>query len=308
MKHCILAAVMFVMFGTAQGGVTDIHDWISNSHGSWHDANNWNEGEVPEDGDEVFIGFVNSDNGIEDIDIDNGGAGVFLPNSSLTVRRKITFKDASANGDPQQADDALVFDTISFNGIGGVGVTLNVPFTARRIDSRRHGAVINREFSVKEIHAKSEHQDHWEFNASPIGAVNFCLIDENRGPDGGDIDGSLSINAPMEIRQLNQVWGRLRVRSNGALSVDQYRYFDYTDQAENNNINPINVVGDLLVNVFTVFNVALGEETTLPAGTYGRIDHPTAENQLDFIVGDGVLTVLDDQPLFKNTFESEIAD
>jgi hypothetical protein len=284
-------------------GATSVR-WISNSNGSWHDPVNWVDGSVPSDGDSVGFGLNENDLQFEEIDINDAGTGVFLPNSVLRIERKMTFSDTSGGGDPALADDGMTFDVVQANGTGGSPVVFNVPVTADTISSNRHGAVFNREITVHTILARSQHQDRWQINASATLPIVYLIIDEQRGPDGDSIDGSFAINSNLSIEQVDQVWGRMIVGAESLVSVGNYLFFNYANQTENNNINPITLDGNLQVKTFSVFDIALESISDLGVGTYGRPGNENATFEVEFISGDGLLIVRPDEVFFHG-FESD---
>jgi hypothetical protein len=289
----------------ARGVKRGLIRWISNSNGNWHDAANWVGNVVPIDGDNVGFGVGEGDLQIDTVDTDNAGNGVVLPNSILQSERMMMFSDASAGGDPQFADDGVTFDTIQVNGTGGVPVVFNVPVTAVTLSSNRHGAVFNREITVAEILARSQHQDRWQINASATSPIGRVTINEDRGPDGDSIDGSFTINSTLGIELPEQVWGRVIVGTDGVVNVGQYLYSQYVNAALNNNINPITLDGVLTAERFTVIDRALGTSSDIAVGTYGRIGNASADFAVDFISGDGLLTVVGDPLIFFDGFEPD---
>jgi len=277
--------------------------WVSNAQGSWFDPNNWVDALTPASGRNVRFGVSSFEDPLDEVDIDNDGGSIVQPGDMLIVNDKVRFFDGSAAGDPSLADDGLIFDAIRLDGQGGEAVIVDVPLTARSIRSSRHGAILNREITVTEILAQSEHQDRWQINAGATHPVARLLLDENRGPDGDTIDGQFAVNSSLQVAHVDQVWGRLVVASDVTLSVDRYVHYDYTDQPEHSNINPIRIDGTLSVDRFTVFSVATETVGDLPPGLHGRIGHPSAEFEQVFISGDGLLIVVGDS-LFNDRFES----
>ena len=306
-KRVAILMCFFVSTFTAvqAGGFLNLN-WVSNSNGNWFDQGNWVESLVPEDGDSVRFGLVNPDFAVENVDIDNGGAGINLPNSTLRIERKVNFSDASAGGDPELADDGMVFDIIRINGSGGRGVIFDVPVTANQVSSNRHGGIFNREIAINEILATSGHQDNWQINASATQPVNYILVDENRGPDGDTINSAFNINSDLEVRLLEHVWSRVRIGVNAFVEVDRYVYNSFINQAEDNNINPLTINGTLRVEDFIVFDVASETSVGLEIGTYGSLDNENTDFQTNFINGDGMLIVHDDDVLFRDGFESSV--
>lgn len=85
----------------------------------------------------------------------------------------------------------------------------------------------------------------------------------------------------------------MRVGAGAALTADLVQYSDYRSQSSNNNINPVSLAGNMVAGRFEILNKFTGETTLLSPGTYGRIGHASAENQVEWIVsGEGILTVL----------------
>ncbi len=275
--------------------------WINESNGSWYDNNNWEGGLIPSAGDDVF--FEQGNLAIETVDVNNGGLGVNSPDNQLRIERKVIFNDNRAPGDPSTADDGMVFNLIQANGRGGQGVTFNVPVIANTITSNRHGAIFNREITVNEILARSAHQDKWQINAGSTDPIQYIEIDQNRGPDGSAITSFFAIRSDLEVEYMTQVWGTLRVREGITTEVNEYLYFDYTAQEENNNINPIQLAGELIVDRFLIMDVHSNTLTFLAPGTYGSLDNQSTDFQVDFITRDGVLTVVSGEFVFANGFE-----
>ena len=86
------------------------------------------------------------------VDINNNGQGVDLPNSALRFDAKTNLLDSSAGNltevaegsyDFNLVDDALIADTIAFNGAGGQRNDVYVPVIAKTLTSNRHGASLN---------------------------------------------------------------------------------------------------------------------------------------------------------------------
>ncbi|MGC6466725.1 MAG: hypothetical protein ACON5N_14160 [Akkermansiaceae bacterium] len=228
------------------------------------------------------------------IDLNNGGLGVNLPNSSIRFDAKTNLLDSSAGDltdvtggsyDLELVDDALIADTIAFNGAGGRGNDVYVPVTAKTLTSNRHGAVLNLPITVETILARSGHQDKWVINASPTAPLLLIELDENRGPDGGNIDGSFTVNADLETETLNHVWSRLVVGPGATLTVGTYNLTDYsTAPAPNNNPAPLVLDGNMSVGTFNFGDVEQAQ------GTWGAIGSG-ADNEASWITGEGLLTV-----------------
>lgn len=275
--------------------------WITNSQGSWFDPANWVDGLVPQAGLDVHFGLTALKDPFQEVDIDNGGSGVQQPADSLEIFGKVRFFDGSAGGDEALADEGLVFNFMQLDSANGQPVIFDVPIIAATMRSGRHGAVFNREISVTEILAESAHQDRWQINAGATGPIANILLDENRGPDGDTIDGSFTVNSAIEVESFEHVWGLLRVGAEAIMNVDQYVYSDYSDEPEFSNINPININGTLRVAQFSVLSVTTQTIINLPPGTHGRIGHPSADFEQEFISGDGLLIVAD--RIFSDRFE-----
>ncbi|WP_395374752.1 hypothetical protein [Marinicella sp. W31] len=284
----------------------DTTNWVSDNNGSWFDDNNWVEGFVPSDGIDVAFGIVNPNNNRDQVDIDNAGNGVILPNSEIRFERKITFSDASANGDPLLADDGLAFQNMRINGAGGAAVVFNVPVTADTVSSNRHGGIFNREINIKNILAVSQHQDRWQINASAIAPISYLLIDESRGPDGDTLDGAFRVNSDLEFNRLEHVWGRMRIAESIFVEVATYLYTDHTKQLENNNINPIFINASAILRVadFIIYDKENDVITRQEKGSYGSLDNEDVDFQVDFIIGEGQLIVHDDDVLFADGFDT----
>ncbi len=292
-----------VCFSTAiaSGSLGD-GNWVTGNDGSWFDAGNWVEGEVPITVDQVNFGVNDNDFTVDEVDIDNNGLGVDLPASLMQLERKMIFSDSSGN------DDVMNFERMRINGAGGSGVVFNVPVIADTMTSNRHGGIFNEVITANNILAMSEHQDRWQINASATAPVNYLLLDENRGPDGENTNGSFNINSDLEIVTLDHVWGRLRISSGSIVNVERYNYFDYTNQADNNSINPININGVLVVDVLSSYDTANDTVTLLEVGTYGSVDNLTANFQVDFISGDGLLVVRSGEFIYKDGFDTVICN
>ena len=283
------------------GGIANFN-WVIDNSGSWFDVNNWEESFIPEGDLDVRFGVGSNDLSRDEVDIDNFSSGVNLPDTRVRFERKITFVDSSALGDPSLADDGLVFDTMNLNGSGGGAIIFNVPVIADTMTSDRHGGIFNREMTVNTILAESGHQDKWEINASATGVINYLLLDENRGPDGGNVESFFQINTDLDFHLVEQVWTHMRVGVDSLTTVNTYVYFDYTNQQENNNINRITINGILSVGMFNIYDVANNIFTSLDVGTYGSIDNQDADFQTDFITGNGLLVVNVGDVIFKDGF------
>ena len=228
------------------------------------------------------------------VDIDNAGAGVNLPSSAIRFDAKTNLLDSSAGDltdvaggsyDFGMVDDALIADTIAFNGAGGANNDVYVPVVANTLTSNRHGAILRMPFTVDTILARSSHQDRWVINASPTAPLTLIELDENRGPDGGNIDGSFTVNADLTTATLTHVWSRLVVGSGATLTVGTYNLSDYsTAPAPNNNPAPLVLDGEMVAESFNFGEVAQSD------GTWGAIDSG-ADNEVSWISGDGLLTV-----------------
>lgn len=228
------------------------------------------------------------------VDLNNGGLGVNLPNSSIRFEAKTNLLDSSAGDltdpgggsyDLGLVDDALIADTIAFNGAGGRGNDVYVPVIAKTLTSNRHGAVLNLPITVETILARSGHQDKWVINASPTAPLLLIELDENRGPDGGNIDGSFTVNADLKTENLNHVWSRLVVGPGATLTVGTYNLTDYsTAPAPNNNPASLVLDGNMSVGTFNFGDVEQAQ------GTWGAIGSG-ANNEASWITGEGLLTV-----------------
>lgn len=269
---------------------------------SWFDTTKWftdtanpqtPNGAVPLDGQSVA--HSNSCCNPEPfVDINNGGQGVNLPTSAIRFDAKTNLLDSSAGdltdiGDGsynlELVDDALIADTIAFNGAGGRGIDVFVPVIAKTLTSNRHGAALNLPITVETILARSGHQDKWIINASPTAPLVLIELDENRGPDGGNTDGFFRVNADLETATLNHVWSRLIVGAGATLTVGTYNLNDYSEApAPNNNPAPVELEGDMKVESFNFGGVAQ------PDGTWGAIGSG-ADNEVAWITGEGLLTV-----------------
>ncbi len=269
---------------------------------SWFDTTKWftdvaepqtPNGAVPTDGQSVA--HTNSCCNPEPfVDIDNAGAGVNLPNSAIRFDAKTNLVDSSAGDltdvgggsyDFRAVDDALVADTIAFNGAGGAANDVYVPVIANTFTSNRHGAVFNAPITVDTILARSSHQDKWQINASPTAPLTLIELDENRGPDGGSIDGVFRTNVDLTTATLNHIWSRLVVGAGATLNVGTYNLTDHSaNPAPNNNPAPVVLDGDMLVETFNFGGVQQDD------GTWGALGSG-ADNEVGWITGDGRLTV-----------------
>lgn len=268
----------------------------------WSDTTKWfsdvanpqtPNGAIPVDGQS--IAFTNSCCNPEPfVDIDNGGAGVDLSRSAIRFDAKTNIFDSSA-GDPGDVaggsydfslvDDVLTADTIAFNGAGGRGNDVYVSVVANTLTSNRHGAVLNAPITVNTILARSGHQDKWQINASPTGPLALIELDENRGPDGGTIDGSFAVNADLMTDTLNHIWSRLVVGSGAKLTIGTYNVSDYSgNPAPNNNNPPLELNGEMIVETFTFGGVEQADGTWGAAGS-------GADHEVSWITGEGQLTV-----------------
>ncbi len=297
-RHWITGPGDGTLIDTHYGTATTPLNWFDNS--KWFESDNTTSAMAPIDGQSVNHSR-SCCNPEPFISIDNSGNGVNLPSSSIEFSAKTNLFDLSAgnlsdvaNGSYNLSlvDDSLIADRIAFNGEGGSPVDVYVPITADSISSNRHGARFHAPISVNNIIANSRHQDRWEINVSPTKRITLIELDENRGADGGNTNGFFEVNADTQVFKLEHVWQTLRVGLGATLEVDSVLYFDYTDQVTNNNINPVRLDGNMIANRFEIHNVSTGESSLLSPGTYGRIGHPSADKQVDWIVsGDGVLTI-----------------
>jgi len=248
---------------------------------SWFDGANWAEGSAPTDGQSANtevgnISFL--------IDIDNGGSGVNLPSSAVRIGRG-TLLDSSG------ADDTFVADVIQFNGAGGASTVVNVPVIARTLRTNRHGPTLNAVWSASNIVAQSGHQDKWMINASPSVPVDHILLNENRGADGGTIDGFFATSVDMTVNTIDHVWLRLRVDDAAAtLTVDTYNYTYYTNRASDNNDNPVVLNGNMVAANFNTIDILTATPVAQSPGTWGAIGSG-ADNEVTWITGSGILTV-----------------
>lgn len=303
-KIMILMALLFNFYPpqSESSGLTS-YNWVINNNGSWFDPDNWVEGFVPADDLEVRFGVGVNEFSRDEVDIDNFANGVNLPETRVRFERKITINDSSAMGDPLLADDGLVFDTMNINGTGGQGVIFNVPVTADTMTTNRHGGIFNGVISVNTILAESEHQDRWAINASATGVIGYLLMDQNRVTDGGELESAFQINSDLELNWVDHVYYRVNIGAESLTSVNTYVYFDYTNQQENNNINPIVINGTLSVGVFNIYDTANDTTTGLEVGSYGSADNKDADFQTDFIFGDGLLVVTVGDLIFNDGFD-----
>jgi len=192
---------------------------------------------------------------------------------------------------------------LELNGEGGDTVTFNIPVNANTMISTRHGGVFNREITVDTILSESRHQDKWEINAGATSPINLIEVNENRGSDGGNTDGYFEINSDLEIINYRHIWGRLKVGTESLVTISKLTYWDYTNQLKNNNINPIELEGDIKTNIVYFYDVENETTTILPEGTYGRLGHPMVDNEVDWIIsGDGTIEIID--LVFANSFEN----
>ena len=233
------------------------------------------------------------------VSIDNGGNGVNLPSSAIRFDAKTNLFDSGAGDltdlaggsyDFTMVDDGLVADTVAFNGAGGAANDIYVPVVANTLTSNRHGARFFAPITVTTILARSSHQDRWEINASPAATIDSVVLDERRGPDGGNIDGSFSFNADTSVTTLDHVWSRLRVGAGANLTVDTFNYTFYTNQVDNNADNPIVLDGDMLVATFNMIDIVDGVPVEQADGTWGAVGSG-ADNEVSWITGDGLLTI-----------------
>jgi len=298
---------LIITFATCHAGSSEIN-WVTGNDGSWFDSNNWVELEVPFDGVEVRFGVGDNDNSLDAVNIDNLSNGVNLPNSTLRLERKVTFSDEGALGNPQQADDGMIFDVMAINGAGGIGVTFDVPVTADIMTSNRHGGVFNREITVNSILAESRHQDKWQINAGATKPISYVLIDENRDEDGGTVDGFFKINSDLIIDQLDFVWGSLQIGSEVDVVIDVLNVSVFSNQEENNNISPIVIAANstVFVSSLKLLDVANNDVTFVSNGSYGSEDNTETDFTTPLIVGEGVLVVCR-LPIFVDGFEAEPA-
>ena len=286
----LLAVGMFLGLVGTSGALAETIHWAPTQYGtsaaplSWHDASKWLNhdgtpaGATPTNGQSVALAdsccnpepFVN---------IDLAGAGVNLPNSTIRFDAKTNLVDSSGSADP------FIADVIRFNGAGGAQNDVYVPVIANTFTSNRHGAHFYAPITVDTILANSSHQDKWRINVSPTGPLTYIDLDENRGTDGGSIDGYFAVNADLTVATLDHVWSSLRVGAGATLSVGTYNLSDYSGNASpNNNPNPVVLDGDMIVDTFMFGGVDQG------TGTWGDRDSG-ADHPVLWISGDGLLTV-----------------
>jgi len=285
--------VCILLLGLAGQVPAEDRNWDMTSFetgGSWFNPSVWVEGSVPVNGQSVAINKCCAQN---DVDIDNGGAGVSLPASAIRFDNKTNLLDLSG------ADDAFIAASIAFNGAGGGEVDVHVPVTANTFTSNRHGAHFHAPFTVNTILANSGHQDKWEINVSPTGTITYIDLDENRGPDGDTIDGYFAFNADTTVTTMDHTWSNLRVGAGATLTVGALTYWSYLYEGSPHNVNPITLNGDMNVTTFNVFDMETSTVFTLDPGTYGRIGLSEVDNEVEWITsGDGVITVIPEPSAF----------
>ncbi len=266
---------------------------------------------IPLDGQSV--GFTNSCCNPEPfVTIDNAGAGVFLPNSAIRFDAKTNIFDSSAGDlgggyDFGLVDDALTASTIAFNGAGGAANDVYVPVIADTFTSNRHGADFFAPITVNTILANSGHQDKWSINVSPTAPIGLVELDENRGPDGGSIDGNFAFNADTEVTTLDHIWSDLRVGTGATLTIGTYNLTDTSgNAAPNTNPNTILLDGNIEAGTFNFGGVDQG------SGSWGATGSG-ADTEVPWIRGNGRLTVGAAPPPpppvlgYQSGFESESA-
>ena len=303
--NMIYAFIIMSFMLTFNTSHADDINWIEDTSGNWFDNNNWQQGTVPVAGDRVIFNDFNIQDPYNQVNIDNAGFGVMQPGDTLVLNDKVTFVDSEVvRGEAAPIDDVMTFDLIEANGSGGKSIIFDVPVVANSMTSNRHGAVLNQPFAIDTILATSEHQDHWVINAAATAAIDYVLIDENRGADGDTIDGSFKINADLKINHLEFVWGSLQVGADTELTVGQLTYHAFAEQQENNNLSPI-IIGEnsrIKIEKLIIIDVANGEIIEAQNAVFGSETNADVEVNTVLIEGPGVIVVCQ-QSIFANSFE-----
>ena len=284
----VALAVVLAGASAIRANAEDIH-WDPTQYGtsaaplSWHDTSKWLNhdgtpaGAVPTNGQSIALAD-SCCNPEPYINIDLAGAGVNLPNSTIRFDAKTNLVDSTGSADP------FIADIIRFNGAGGGENDVHVPVIANTFTSNRHGAHFHAPITVDTILANSSHQDKWEINVSPTGPLLYIDLDENRGADGGSIDGKFTVNADLTVATLDHVWSRLIVGPGATLTVGTYNVTDYSGNAPNDNAVPLVLNGQMTVGTFNFGGADQG------TGTWGGIGSG-ADTELGWITGSGLVTV-----------------
>ncbi len=154
---------------------------------SWFTAINWDTLLVPVDTQSVNTEVGNI---TWNFDLNNGGAGVNLPNSDIRFGR-------GSLEDTVGGDDFLIANKIAFNGAGGASMIVNVPVTANLYTTNRHGAKFNAVSNITEYQITGGHQDHTTWNVSPS---NIITLINHAG--GGSND--MNVNADLSVQTYRQ--------------------------------------------------------------------------------------------------------
>jgi len=262
---------------------------------AWFDARNWNDvggdptGDIPVDGAGNVV-YLDADNVERTYDIEHGGVGVHLPNATIIFGRGLLI---DSSGD----DDEIVGDTIRVNGAGGVAPVFDVPVTANLLTSNRHGAVFNVSPTIGSIEAQGHHQQKWVFNAAPTAAIASIRIADT--DKRGDVhDDNFTVNVDMATRAFDLEWGRITVGAGATFDVGNLQItFDDHWLVRNGGEgvqNQIILHGDMAADALTFENIDTENNVTLnpqARGTYGRIGRSGVDYNVDWIAGDGTLTV-----------------
>ncbi len=285
MKSWKFAAFALVGIATSQSQGA-MHDWNVGTTPagtySWFDGTNWvgSVGGVPVNGNTVDLEI---DNVQRTYDINNGGAGVFLPNSTIDIGRGV-YTDGSGN------DDVFTGNLIRMNGAGGQAAVFNVPVVANSLTTDRHGATFNAPTTIGTIDSFGGHQINWTFNASPTAPITSIRMG---GTDdrGGLHDDNFTVNVDMETLAFDLEWGRITVGAGATFDVGA---FQMSDDAAWLVKNQLVLHGNMFANSFDL--EMLNGNTILSltdqgVGTWGAIGNLDVDHQVAFITGNGILTV-----------------
>lgn len=245
---------------------------------SWFDGTNWVGGSVPVNGD---LADLEVDNVQRTYDINNGGAGVNLPGSEIVIGRGV-YTDSVGS------DDGIIANIVRFNGAGGSAPVINVPVSAPTITSNRHAAVFNAATTFTNVLYGGSHQLRGEWNVSPTGPITFFELAATDGRGSTDFDDNVEINADLTVVDFTQIWGGLTVGVGATFTVSgtyEKAISNPSGGAVYANQSRLFLDGNMNVAAMTFDGVDQG------TGTWGRVGSG-ADNEVDWIFGDGLLTVI----------------
>ncbi len=246
-------AIMAALLASAAGAIAADVNWILDTPSgaySWFDVSKWDTGVVPIDGQSVE---TSGNNNTYSIDIENGGAGVDLSNSVITLGRDI-FNDSDAG-----TVDTFIGNDIFFRGEGGRHVIMNVPTIVNGLAQLdKYGVEFNAPVTAGVIKAKNnQSQVRVLFNAAPAGPlthIDFSGVSSTSA--------YTTINAPVSVATYDQGNSRLEVTAGGSLDISSAWNYTGGDITVN---GPINLSGA------AVFPAAMASSHVYTAGFDGAL-------------------------------------